>query len=94
MRDIIYEPQSKLWELWESRSVSGDFSKRCGNGGKIVFDFSTVSIARQFPQLPTRSKSRSLLLGRAASFAGSLQAICFLRWRMATPEIHWPPFGP
>jgi hypothetical protein len=27
-----------------------EFSKRCGNGGKSVVCFSTVSIARQFPQ--------------------------------------------
>jgi hypothetical protein len=34
-----------------SECFYGEFSKRCGNRGKIVFYFSTVPTARQFPQL-------------------------------------------
>jgi hypothetical protein len=33
----IYSQSQPLWELWETRSAfGGEFSKRCGNGGKIV----------------------------------------------------------
>ena len=34
---LVQSPE--LWELWETRSVSGEFSKGCGNGGKMLLIF-------------------------------------------------------
>jgi hypothetical protein len=55
--------QSKLGELWKTRSVfCGEFSKGGGNGGKKVLIFSTVSTTRQFPQLTAMLGCTCLIL--------------------------------
>jgi hypothetical protein len=40
LRKVTVSVQSpELWELWETRSVSGEFSKGCGKEGKWFLIF-------------------------------------------------------